>query len=582
MSNMRLTLHLSAIDNMSKIVRGATNKSLASLQSMQQRSTMIATRARSNMMDAGIMAAGGALALAYPLKMAANYEKLRLSMNIFTGNAKEGGRVFQETINLAARTPLGLQEISRATTMMMGYGQAADDALKSTKMLGDITALTPAGDLNAAIVAYGQAAQEGKALTRDLRQFINAGVPIVDILKKTFGSDAKIMDLASQGKITFKVLKESLEAATSSGGKFNDGLKQLSETASGQWIVLVDEIGRMAAVFGDSVLPMMKDLMTWIKPIIVDFAAWAKQNEWFTKTVMLAVAGFTAFAAIGLVFSGTIWVGATALGGFAKVMRGVIGGVGLLKDGLLLLGRGFLYVIMNAGKVIGVMRTFALVSIPSAVSGIGTIISSIGAWIVANTALSASMVAALAWTAAVFAAALMISAAITAIAYVIYKNWDKIVAFFTKIKDKFKEFVQSSSTFGSDIMTGIVGGLRLAMPLLFNTIDLIKGALSFFGGDSKSGTVTKSVVKEFVKTKNTVSGAVNDVASNAVSRAGFSGVAPMAAASGSSVSINYNPTISMEGGVGSQSDMASLLEDHKTEITRMVQEEVRLSDRKKA
>lgn len=576
---MRLTLHLSAIDNMSKIVRGATNRSLASLQQMQKSSTKVASKARSSTMDAGIMAAGGILALRYPLQMAANYEKLRLSMNIFTGNVKDGGRIFQETIDLAARTPLGLQEIARATTMMMGYGQAADDALKSTKMLGDITALTPAGDLNAAIVAYGQAAQEGKALTRDLRQFINAGVPIVDILKKTFGSDAKIMDLASQGKITFRVLKESLEAATSSGGKFNEGLKQLSETASGQWVVLIDEIGRMAAVFGDSVLPMMKDLMTWIRPVVSGFAAWAKENQWFAKTVMFMVMAFTAFAIVGTAVSAVVWISATAVAGFASAVQGAIFILRAFKFAIFLTESAL--VLLDFLFLKGSVRTFALSIWSTVIPALGAAATATWGWITSIGALTASIFAIpiVGWILAAISAIGLLSV-------VIWKNWDAIVEFFSRVKDKFMEFVEFGRNFGTSVITGIVAGMKIAMPLLFGAIESVRGAVAFFGGDSSTGTSRtpkRSIVKEFANTNKTVSGAVNDIARNTVNQIGFSGVAPVSEAGGSNVTVTYNPTIHMGAGSGAegQSDMAVLLEEHKTDIHRIVKEEVRLAERKK-
>lgn len=574
---MRLTLHLSAIDNMSRVVGGAARRSAASLQSLQQKTSRIATQARSSMMDAGIMAAGGVLALKYPLQMAANYEKLRLSMNIFTGNVQEGGRVFQQTIDLAARTPLGLQEISRATTMMMGYGQAADDALASTKMLGDITALTPAGDLNAAIVAYGQAAQEGKALTRDLRQFINAGVPIVDILKNTFGKDAKIMELASQGKVTFQVLKESLEAATSSGGKFNNGLKQLSETASGQWVVLVDEIGRMAAVFGDSVLPMMKDLMSWLKPVVAGFAAWVKQNQWFAKSVMIMVMAFTAAMAIGFAYNATVWMIHFSLGGLIARLQLVTWAK--IRNNI---ATRALVVSMwwETSAIAASIKAFfakALVITGSVIPAISAAVTSVWTWITANTALTAS----------IFAIPIVgwILAAITAmgaLSYVLYKNWAEVTEFFENLKEKFIDIIPFGRAFGENLMTAIWVGMKTIMPRIIGVVDVVKDVMNWLhsGDNSQSGQNTNTVASAFNQTKGVVSGAINDISQNTVNKIGVSGVSPISNNTGGSVALNYNPTINM-GATTESSEVALLLENQKEEIYKMMKEEQRLSDRKR-
>jgi tape measure domain-containing protein len=120
-------------------------------------------------------------------------------------------------------------------------------------MLGDISAIT-GGNLTGIAVAFGQAAAEGRVMTRDLRQFINNGVPILQLLSEEMGvAEGKIMDLASEGKLTFDILNTAFTKATSDGGRFNDGLKILSQTLEGLFSTLKDNVNIALAELGQEI-----------------------------------------------------------------------------------------------------------------------------------------------------------------------------------------------------------------------------------------------------------------------------------------------------------------------------------------
>ena len=91
-------------------------------------------------------------------------------------------------------------------------------------------------------------------MTRDLRQFINNGVPILQLLSEEMGvAEGKIMDLASEGKLTFDILNTAFEKATSDGGRFNDGLKILSTTLEGLFSTLKDNVNIALAELGQEI-----------------------------------------------------------------------------------------------------------------------------------------------------------------------------------------------------------------------------------------------------------------------------------------------------------------------------------------
>lgn len=187
------------------------------------------------------------------VRQAAKFERLRVTLNTLNGSAEEGAKAFERLVQFSAETPLQLEELTRVNNMLMGFGQTSDDAFKSLKMLGDVAAVS-GGNLTGIAVAFGQAAAEGRVMTRDLRQFINNGVPILDILAKSMGvARGEIMDLASEGKLSFEVLQDGFEFATGSQGRFNDGLKILSQTLEGLFSTLKDNVNIALATFGKEI-----------------------------------------------------------------------------------------------------------------------------------------------------------------------------------------------------------------------------------------------------------------------------------------------------------------------------------------
>ena len=195
------------------------------------------------------LAAVGGLAL----KQAANFERLQTTLNTLTGSAEEGAAAFEKLVQFSAKTPFQLDELVKVNNTLMGFGLSTNEAFDSLSMLGDIAGIV-GGDLQSIGIAFGQAAAEGRVMTRDLRQFINNGVPILDILAESMGvARGQIMDMASEGKITFDILNNAFIDATSEGGKFAGGMEILSQTLNGLFSTLKDNVNIALAELGQEI-----------------------------------------------------------------------------------------------------------------------------------------------------------------------------------------------------------------------------------------------------------------------------------------------------------------------------------------
>ncbi|MAK80254.1 tape measure protein [Phenylobacterium sp.] len=210
---------------------------------MSRTGRMLSTR-----LTAPLVLAGG-----LALRQAANFERLQTTLNTLTGSADAGAAAFERLVEFSAKTPFQLDELVKVNNTLMGFGLNAEEAFGSLSMLGDIAGIV-GGDLQSIGIAFGQAAAEGRVMTRDLRQFINNGVPILDILAESMGvARGEIMDMASEGKITFDILNTAFRDATSEGGKFAGGMNTLSQTLNGLFSTLKDNVNIALAELGQEI-----------------------------------------------------------------------------------------------------------------------------------------------------------------------------------------------------------------------------------------------------------------------------------------------------------------------------------------
>ena len=249
------------------------------------------------------------------VRQAAKFERLQVTLNTLNGSAEEGAKAFERLVQFSAETPLQLEELTRVNNMLMGFGQTSDDAFKSLKMLGDVAAVS-GGNLTGIAVAFGQAAAEGRIMTRDLRQFINNGVPILDILAKSMGvARGEIMNLASEGKLSFKVLQDGFEFATGSQGRFNNGLKILSQTLEGLFSTLKDNVNIALATLGKEIAEALnlKEGVPALSKKIGELVKLFEQLSPSTQRTTLLISGLAIIIPPLLILLGAMAAAATAI-----------------------------------------------------------------------------------------------------------------------------------------------------------------------------------------------------------------------------------------------------------------------------
>ena len=258
---------------------------------------------------------------------AAEFETLETGLKVLTGSAEAGAAAFQRLKEFSAATPFQLNDLVSANNTMMGFGLSADDAFNSLNQLGDIAAVM-GSDLNSLSIAFGQSAASGVAMTADINQFINQGIPMYKLLEEVTGNTtAELKDMASKSQITFPLIQEALAKATSEGGMFFEGMKQGSQTIGGILSTFQDKLSLALGTLGKSIADAInfKEVMAKLGDTIgrvTNFFAGLSDG---TKRIIIAVTG--AIAVLGpLMF---------AMGSLTNVVVSAISGLRVLNSVLL-------------------------------------------------------------------------------------------------------------------------------------------------------------------------------------------------------------------------------------------------------
>lgn len=155
---------------------------------------------------------------------------------------------------------------------------------------------------------------QGKLTGVDLRDFLRAGVPLIQELAKNLNvSEMEIKKMVSQGKIGFADVERAFETMTSAGGKFHNMLSQKA-TGRNQAKVAMTLAGES---IGKALLPALNALGEIVKSIAEAIQKFVEKNK-VLSTVLFSLVGvgglvITAFTTLGAILP-IVTAGASALG----------------------------------------------------------------------------------------------------------------------------------------------------------------------------------------------------------------------------------------------------------------------------
>ena len=213
------------------------------------------------------------------IKAASDMQDAKTNFEVLTGSIEKAEAVVIRLKKLGAATPFEFKDLATSTKVLMQFGIATDDAINSLSMLGDI-AMGNKEKLGGLSLVFGQVASAGKLQGQDLMQFINQGFnPLQELTKITGKTMSELKDQMSKGKISFDMVNKAIISATSSGGLFFKGMEKGSQTFSGKWSTMMDNITSAAEVLGTILLPHIEKFVILATNSATSVGEWLEKNK---------------------------------------------------------------------------------------------------------------------------------------------------------------------------------------------------------------------------------------------------------------------------------------------------------------
>lgn len=180
------------------------------------------------------------------------FQQLEISFGTMLKSKEKANALMAQMADLASKTPFGLEEVSEGAKRLLAFQVPAEEVTETLRRMGDVASGlgVPMGQL---IHVYGQVKAQGRLMTNDLYQFMNAGIPIIAELSKVVGkSETEIKEMVSAGKIGFPEVQAVIKNMTNEGGLFFNLMAEQSKSLGGQISNLKDNFDQMLNEIGKS------------------------------------------------------------------------------------------------------------------------------------------------------------------------------------------------------------------------------------------------------------------------------------------------------------------------------------------
>lgn len=258
------------------------------------------------------------------------FQKQRIALTSILGDSMKAETIFNRIKDLAVVSPFQFKELASYTKQLSAYSIPYEELYDTTKRLADISAGVGV-DMGRIILAYGQVRSAAFLRGQELRQFTEAGIPLVDELAKRFTkltgvvtSAGDVFDKISRKEVSFGMVKDVLWELADEGGKFYNMQEALAESLAGKWSNLQDAWDVMMADIAESNSGVLSDSLELLTDLM-------KHWEDFAKVIIPIITSFGTYKTVALLASSVNLK-------LIKTFISLTASVRSLKDAIALLG----------------------------------------------------------------------------------------------------------------------------------------------------------------------------------------------------------------------------------------------------
>ena len=252
----------------------------------------------------------------FALRTADSFQTAKNQFGVLLGDMQAGAGLFNEIKAFNDKTPFDLDTLTQATNVLISAKVPLQDLQAQLTKFGDLSQGS-SQKLTSYVNAFSQAAAKGKADMHVLNTYLHQGVQILEPLAKSFGvTEDKIIEMASQGKISFADFSKALDDLTAAGGQYFGGMELASRSLAAMQEGLKEEVNSLAASFGEMLLPSAVS----VTGALTELAGWINEHplaKGFFAGAIVAVTGLlTAMAVKAAALTVKTWLAQAAQMGF--------------------------------------------------------------------------------------------------------------------------------------------------------------------------------------------------------------------------------------------------------------------------
>lgn len=236
----------------------------------------------------------------------ASMESYLTNFKVMLGNEELAAAKLAELRKMAASTPFALSDLTEGTQTLLQFGIAADDTTDVLKQLGDIS-LGNADKLQTLVRAYGKMSSAQKVTLENVNMMIDAGFnPLNQICDATGESMSDLYKRISDGRVSFEELQYAVQAATSEGGQFYNGMLEASQTFSGRMSTLKDNVAALTGELTSGLFAALGDLVVKLNDVVASFLDSDEKMAQLKDTIGIATSVVAAAGAAFLAYKGYV------------------------------------------------------------------------------------------------------------------------------------------------------------------------------------------------------------------------------------------------------------------------------------
>lgn len=192
------------------------------------------------------------------IEIGGEFQKQRVALQTMFKDATKADVLFGQIKELAVVSPFEFKELAGYTKQLAAFNIPYEEMYDTTKRLADISAGVGV-DMGRIILAYGQVRSAEFLKGTELRQFTEAGIPLLEQLRKKFEELGEtgitvgdVFDKISRREVSFQMVKDVLWDLTNEGGQFYNMQGALADTLAGKLANLRDAYDVMLADIAES------------------------------------------------------------------------------------------------------------------------------------------------------------------------------------------------------------------------------------------------------------------------------------------------------------------------------------------